>query len=331
MPDCDYGRGEEPLSEEKIKHLAHTFLKYGVIEKRHESLQTHQKVGHVVESYLLPAPASIKGIDGKTRQYPKGTWIVTAEITDEQTIAETQKGVFTGFSATTILKEVADNVSFKSSQGLLIKDIPNPVGFAVSLVEKPCVHSAKFCKLKHSQNEESNMNEEDKQFLNKLKDIFSFKSDDSRAITREELDETLASFKSDLKSEIIAGVTQGVAHISEAVKEALATPTKKKNKKTDGDNGDDEGEEVDENNTTSKNNTSSTPADEEGEEVDENNTTTESNNNSATNKKKKTKKPPAATKGNKIHDGPQPVSYKSDTQTVYEIMGRNNRGSRIQE
>lgn len=258
-----------------------------------------------MESYLLPAPASIKGIDGKTRQYPKGTWIVTAEITDEQTIAETQKGVFTGFSATTIPKEVADNVSFKSSQGLLIKDIPNPVGFAVSLVEKPCVHSAKFCKLKHSQNEESNMNEEDKQFLNKLKDIFSFKSDDSRAITHEELDETLASFKSDFKSEIIAGVTQGVA---QAVKEALATPTKKKNKKTDGDNGD-----------------------EEGEEVDENNTTAESNNNSATNKKKKTKKPPAATKGNKIHDGPQPVSYKSDTQTVYEIMGRNNRGSRIQE
>lgn len=328
MPDCDYGRGEEPLSEEKIKHLAHTFLKYGVIEKRHESLQTRQKVGHVVESYLLPAPASIKGIDGKTRQYPKGTWIVTAEITDEQTIAETQKGVFTGFSATTIPKEVADNVSFKSSQGLLIKDIPNPVGFAVSLVEKPCVHSAKFCKLKHSQNEESNMNEEDKQFLNKLKDVFSFKSDDSRAITQDELDETLASFKSDFKSEIIAGVTQGVA---QAVKEALATPTKKKNKKTDGDNGDDEGGEVDGNNTTSKNNTSSTPADEEGEEVDENNTTTESNNNSATNKKKKTKKPPAATKGNKIHDGPQPVSYKSDTQTVYEIMGRNNRGSRIQE
>lgn len=258
-----------------------------------------------MESYLLPAPASIKGIDGKTRQYPKGTWIVTAEITDEQTIAETQKGVFTGFSATTIPKEVADNVSFKSSQGLLIKDIPNPVGFAVSLVEKPCVHSAKFCKLKHSQNEESNMNEEDKQFLNKLKDIFSFKSDDSRAITHEELDETLASFKSDFKSEIIAGVTQGVA---QAVKEALATPTKKKNKKTDGDNGD-----------------------EEGGEVDENNTTTESNNNSATNKKKKTKKPPAATKGNKIHDGPRPVSYKSDTQTVYELMGRNNRGSRIQE
>ena len=70
MPDCDYGRGEEPLSEEKIKHLAHTFLKYGVIEKRHESLQTHQKVGHAVESYLLPAPASIKGIDGKTRNKP---------------------------------------------------------------------------------------------------------------------------------------------------------------------------------------------------------------------------------------------------------------------
>ena len=106
MPDCDYGRGEEPLSEEKIKHLAHTFLKYGVIEKRHESLQTRQKVGHAVESYLLPAPASIKGIDGKTRQYPKGTWIVTAEITDEQTIAETRKGVFKGFSATTIPKYV---------------------------------------------------------------------------------------------------------------------------------------------------------------------------------------------------------------------------------
>lgn len=266
-----------------------------------------------MESYLLPAPASIKGIDGKTRQYPKGTWIVTAEITDEQTIAETRNGVFTGFSATTIPKEVADNVSFKSSQGLLIKDIPNPVGFAVSLVEKPCVHSAKFCKLKHSQNEESNMNEEDKQFLNKLKDIFSFKGDDSRGVTLEELDETLASFKSDFKSEIIAGVTQGVA---QAVKEALATPTKKKNKKTDGNNGDGEGEEGDENNTTSKNNTSTTP---------------DSNSNSATNKKKKTKKTPVATKGNKIHDGPQPVSYKSDTQTVYEIMGRNNRGSRIQE
>ena len=323
MPDCDYGRGEEPLSEEKIKHLAHTFLKYGVIEKRHESLQTHQKVGHVVESYLLPAPASIKGIDGKTRQYPKGTWIVTAEITDEQTIAETRNGVFTGFSATTIPKEVADNVSFKSSQGLLIKDIPNPVGFAVSLVEKPCVHSAKFCKLKHSQNEESNMNEEDKQFLDKLKDVFSFKSDDSRAITQDELDETLASFKSDFKSEIIAGVTQGVA---QAVKEALSTPKKKKDKKTDDNNGDGEGEEVDENNTNSTNDSSN-----QGEGEETNNTGETNSDNPAPGKKKKNKKPPAATKGNKIHDGPQPVSHKSDTQTVYEIMGRNNRGSRIQE
>ena len=86
-----------------------------------------------MESYLLPAPASIKGIDGKTRQYPKGTWIVTAEITDEQTIAETRKGVFKGFSATTIPKYVCfkkmqlkfDLIIYRGVISMVEKLIPN--------------------------------------------------------------------------------------------------------------------------------------------------------------------------------------------------------------
>lgn len=247
--------------------------------------------------------------------------MLTSEITDEETIAEAQKGVFTGYSATTIPEEFADNVSFKSgSQGLLIKDIPNPVVFAVSLVRKPCVHDAKFCKLKQTQNEELNMNEEDKQFLQKLKEIVSFKGEKheeplSEPMTSDELKQELASFKSDFKAEIIAGVTQGVA---QAIKEALSEPKKKPKK---GEEEEEEGESEGNNTSNNEENTNSNNSDETGDEgnADEKN-------------KNKKKKPPASTKGRKLHDGPQPpASTKSDSLTVYEIMGRNSRGQRIKE
>lgn len=246
--------------------------------------------------------------------------MLTSEITDEETIAEAQKGIFTGYSATTIPKEFADNVSFKSgSQGLLLKDIPNPVVFAVSLVRKPCVHDAKFCKLKHIQNEESDMNEEDKQFLQKLRETFSFKGDkheEPEALSSDELKQELASFKSDFKSEIIAGVTQGVA---QAIKEALSEP-KKKPKKEEGEGEEEEGNTTSNNEgDTNSNNTGET--DDKGEEGD-----AEDKN------KNKKKKPPASTKGAKLHDGPEPpASTKSASQTVYEIMGRNGRGQRIKQ
>jgi hypothetical protein len=250
--------------------------------------------------------------------------MLTSEITDEETIKEAQKGVFTGYSATTIPKEYADNASFKSqSQGLLLKDIPNPVVFAVSLVRKPCVKDARFCKLKHIQNEESDMNEEDKQFLQKLKETFSFKSEhESEAVSSDELKQELASFKSEFKSELIAGVTQGVA---QAFKEALAQP-KKKPKKEEGEEGEEEEDKTNSNNNGGDNNSTTEeennaePA-EEGEEGD-----AEDKN------KNKKKKPPASTKGAKLHDGPEPpASTKSASQTVYEIMGRDSRGQRIKQ
>ena len=85
-PDCDFMRGEEPLTEEQIRRIAHSYMDYRIIEKNHDYLQTHEEVGVPVESYITSDPTSLKGVDGHVRNYPPGTWMLTMKITDKKSI-----------------------------------------------------------------------------------------------------------------------------------------------------------------------------------------------------------------------------------------------------
>lgn len=165
-PDCTYNQGEPVLSEDKVRKLATSFNNYGIIDYEHQfnkkNTEGYQKqVGSVIDSWLIPEEETIKGLDGVTRTYPKGTWFLSTRITDPNVIKEFDTGKIKGFSSTTVNKQFADNVATKSKT--LIKDIKNPVVMTVSVTASPCVGGAKFCKVayKHEQiNEKDNMENE---------------------------------------------------------------------------------------------------------------------------------------------------------------------------
>jgi hypothetical protein len=165
-PDCTYNQGEPVLSEDKVRKLATSFNNYGIIDYEHQfnkkDTEGYQKqVGSVIDSWLIPEEETIKGLDGVTRTYPKGTWFLSTRITDPKVIKEFDTGKIKGFSSTTVNKQFADNVATKSKT--LIKDIKNPVVMTVSVTASPCVGGAKFCKVayKHEQiNEKDNMENE---------------------------------------------------------------------------------------------------------------------------------------------------------------------------
>ncbi len=173
-PDCEYKYGEEILAPEKIRQLANSFNDYKIIDLQHEytkRLLNHQEPinrGKLIHSYISTDELYLKGLDGYNRKYPKGTWIITVEITDPLAVKLYNEGLLTGFSVTVKQKEHADTIlkyvsqkSYselppqiiqsekdftKTPKRILMKDVKNPVAFTVSLVKQPCVYGAKFCR-----------------------------------------------------------------------------------------------------------------------------------------------------------------------------------------
>lgn len=192
-PDCTYNQGEPVLSEEKVKQLATSFNKYGIIDYEHQfnkkNTEGYQKqVGSVIDSWLIPEEETIKGLDGVTRTYPKGTWFLSTRITDPKVIKEFDTGKIKGFSSTTVNKQFADNVATKSKT--LIKDIKNPVVMTVSVTASPCVGGAKFCKVayKHEPINEVNNMENDKLFK-KIGNFFLNLNEEGEEVTADKSEE----------------------------------------------------------------------------------------------------------------------------------------------
>lgn len=173
-PDCEYQYGEEVLPPEKIEHLANSFNEYKIIDLQHEfTKRLINKLkpvprGKLLKSYITTEKLHLKGLDGFIREYPKGTWIISVEITDPEAIQLYHTGNLTGLSITVKEKEHADAIIdflnrndvpylpehiveaekgfYKKPKRILMKDVINPVAFTVSLVKSPCVYDAKFCK-----------------------------------------------------------------------------------------------------------------------------------------------------------------------------------------
>lgn len=140
-PDCDAENGEEILTAEKVARIAHSFMDYRIIDKEHEFLVTKKNMGDPVESYLLDAPKTLTNIKGEEREYPAGTWVVKSKITDPEMMKAALKGEI-AYSVSVLSKEDADKVMAANKGRVLIKEIPNPVGFTLTLTKNPCVENS---------------------------------------------------------------------------------------------------------------------------------------------------------------------------------------------
>lgn len=230
-PDCDFMRGEEPLTEEQIRRIAHSYMDYRIIEKNHDYLQTHEEVGVPVESYITSDPTSLKGVDGHVRSYPPGTWMLTMKITDQKSIQKVLNGEYTGVSVTALPLDVAEEISTKESANYLIKDLKNPVGFAVSLVREPCVRSAKFCKqkLENMNNGESMTKNEEGGIVSSIKSAFrlneSTPSNDKEYVTKEDFDKSMNSLREEISEGLIIAVKELKKEKEEEEEETKSTTT----------------------------------------------------------------------------------------------------------
>ena len=328
--DCEYDRGEEPLTRQEIQEMAHSYLaNYGLVDKNHEFFETREVIGLPVESYITPEPISLKGLDGTVREYPAGTWIATTKITDPDEIQKALNGEYTGYSVTTISKKFADK-QIQIPKRVLMKDIPDPVGFTISLVKNPCVKGAKFCNMKSddgvvmNENIEKELENETQGFLQSIKGILNKKDenndDGKNADTKDYVTkEDFEAFKNELRQDVdksLETVTSTIKPVDEAVTHLNSTLDSIKSKEDEEDEEDDDTKNKGKTQEAGEPNDDGKPAD-NGESnnegnVDEGNTPNVQSSKSIPN-----------------HDNGNATPRKKGTARVYEIMGRDSTGSAI--
>lgn len=316
--DCESVYGEEPLTEAQIRKMAHEYLSsYSLVDKNHEFFRTREVIGVPVESYITNEPISLKWLDGTVREYPKGTWIATTRIDDEEEIEKALNGEYNGYSITAVSKKFADK-QIQMPRRVLLKNVKDPVGFTISLVKNPCVRGAKFCSMKEdlndgdvvSENIDEKLDEETKGFVQSIKGILG-KDDkkekkeededleiDVEAIVNEVTKDFLTnsdfeSFKEELKKELNEKFEALGTELFKAIKKSL--------EKED----DEEDEEPQEEGNDEGNGEEELEADDETQEV------------------QSSKSIP----NHDINNGQN--NAKTGAARVYEIMGRDNTGSAL--
>ena len=306
--DCDYNRGEKPLTADEVRKIAYSFMDYRIIDKEHDYLTTNKAVATPVESYLTTEPTKWKSVDGQVREYPTGTWMLKSMVTDTTAKRKILAGEYTGTSVTAISKSTADKLAMKESAGKLIKDIENPVGYTVSLVKEPCVGSAKFCKNKivNIANGDKMAQKEDNNVLAALKEALGLENkNEVEYVTKEDFDKAIASIKEANKESIVAAVKE--------LKEEKKKEEEEEEEETEGNSST--------NNNSNSNNDGGSSSEEEEEEEDEKKKKIKESEKECKNKKNK------EGKALKSHNNNPPAATKSAANTVYEIMGRDSTGS----
>ena len=257
------------------------------------------------------------------REYPKGTWIATTRIDDEEEIERALNGEYNGYSITTVSKKFADR-QMQLPRRVLMKDIKEPVGFTISLVRNPCVKGAKFCSMKEdcnckgdvvSENLDDKLEEETKGFVQSIKGILGKddkkdkKDDDEEieidveAIVNEVTKDFLTnsdfeSFKEDLRKELNEKFETLGTELFKAIRKSLEK----------------EEEEEEEDNK---------PHNEGNGESDENGGEDENDDNGDAQEVQSSKSIP----NHDINNGQS--NAKTGAARVYEIMGRDNTGSAL--
>ena len=314
-PDCDYPRGEKPFTIEEIQFFKESFQDYQIVDKNHQvflNLGSAKQIGEPVDSFLLDEDTTYELIDGTMETYPKGTWMLTTDVTDPLTQQEIEKGILTGYSPSVhtqyIGELIKEAMAVKASQGQLIRDIQNPNTITVSIVRKPCQSGSKQCKIG------SEVMSDDKKTLDKIKDLLG--GDTKEYATKEDFDALAAGLKENnaaIKSlgENIAGISDSIAKsIADALSEVGAVKSRKP---------EDEDEDEDETagkNKPSKNNPKPSKGDGKGnDDEDEDEEEDEL-------KKKKRK---SGSKQGSVHNGATKSNHE-DLDT-YAFLGRKPDGT----
>ena len=313
--DCDFHRGEKPFTADEIRNIAEAYKNYGIVEKDHDYLFTHQTVGVAEKSWITDTPMTLKYIDGEETVIPAGTWMATTRITDPTTIKRALAGEFTGYSPTVLNRELAQKIhetSMKSSAGKIIHDIDDPVGFAISLVKSPCLRKAKFCECKNKEKNNKRKDDimDDVTFKTQLRDFLGLNKNEEEVSTKSE--EEVETVEHDFVT------VQDFEKFKDEFFAAMKSTKPRKQKKP----------EPDEPDTAEE--TEDTPADDSTEDTlsDEDIDKKIAQLQAQIQKLQKMKKGSSndvAQKGKALseHEIRESAATKSDAQTVYEIMGRN--------
>lgn len=149
--DCQAPQGERPLTADEITEKMMTFYDFKVFDVKHNAIREGDftSVAELVESWQLKEDC---------RGYPRGTWIVTAKVTDDEVWGAIRRGELTGFSITAIPRASAKELfNLKESVGGGVRNVPlaeldDPVICTISLTDKPCVFDAKILSMKEDGN-----------------------------------------------------------------------------------------------------------------------------------------------------------------------------------
>ena len=309
--DCDYAKGEIPLTTEQVKAFKESYDNYGFVDHEHGLTKDGRKIGEPHNSIILDHDTTFTLYDGTEKTYPLGTWLLTTHLTDDEAISEAMKGYYTGYSPSILPKASADKYlaalkagkecacknMVNSSGNALIKDVPDGVVLSVSLTRQPCLHESKFCEIDNMEEELSLKSKIlDAMGMSEAAEVEALKSEvvDLKSAI-DEMREALKSMQEEFKqtlTEALTPVEQDVVEVAEKAEEE-AEPTEEE----------DVEEEVEEEDVAEK-----TEATEEEEPVEEEVAAK------------------AESKAAPVHDNLQ--AEKAKPRSIYAVLGRNPDGTR---
>ncbi|MBQ6345003.1 MAG: hypothetical protein IJI96_02710 [Methanobrevibacter sp.] len=326
VPDCDFDRGEPPLTVEQIKYFEKTYHDYHLNDDEHRFEFTGETIGKPVESWILDTATDFTLLNGAQKSYPTGTWMLSTRITDPNAVQTALTGGYTGYSPTVKNREVADRLisALKSelitypefmgackshSMDGLIKDVVDPVVLSVSLTRKPCQHHSKFCK--HNISGE-NMVNNDSDVKTKVLAALGMTNEAEVSALKSQVD-TLDEKIDGMEEKFESSLKSMEENFTNTLKEALSEvgSSKSKNDDDDDDNGDGDGDP--EPNPDTDGNTNP-PANKDDDDDDE-----DGDPEPPQNKKK------GASKSKPLHNNGDPAP-KEEINT-YKAMGRNPDGT----
>lgn len=305
-PDCDYHRGEKPFTAEEIKFFKESFEDYQIIDKNHQvfyDLGSAKSIGEPVDSFLLKKDTTYQLVKGGTETYPRGTWMLTTNVTDPTAQKEIEDGILDGYSPSVqregIGKLIKKAMAIKASKGELIHNIPNPNTITVSIVRKPCQSGSKQCKIG------SDYMSDDRKTLDKIRELLGGGSGEPKFATKEDVD-ALAEKLREENNAAMKSLSEDIGEkVNESIVKALGELGAIKSGKPEDDLEDDP-EEDDE--------TTPEPEPEDEDEDDD-----------KKKKNKKTKK--GGSKQGSIHNGGATKENYDPELDTYAFLGRNPNGT----
>ncbi len=110
VPDCDFTRGEPPLTEQQIKYFEKTYHDYRLNDDNHKFEFNGQTIGKPVESFILEKDTDLTLLNGSKKSYSRGTWMLSSRITGPVAVQTALDGGYTGYGPTVKTREVADRI-----------------------------------------------------------------------------------------------------------------------------------------------------------------------------------------------------------------------------